>query len=161
VVPVEVGERLIEALPVVADKVPSAAARVRREIVLARFLGKLAVDQGIREVRSRLAPDIDPDADAVADAAPAEAPAAVTVDLADEASNAVVVESPPSKFDTPAVDELALADYDHLSSAQVVSKLTGLDGGELDAIEAYERAGRHRRTILGKIEQVRAAEVSS
>ena len=55
----------------------------------------------------------------------------------------------------PAPDALALSDYDHLSSAQIVSKLAGLDGSELDAIEAYERAGRHRRTILGKIEQLR------
>ena len=28
--------------------------RVRREIVLARFIGKLAVDQGIRELRTRI-----------------------------------------------------------------------------------------------------------
>ena len=51
VVPVEVGSRLIEAVPAVVDKVPAAAERVKREIVLARFLGKLAVDQGVREVQ--------------------------------------------------------------------------------------------------------------
>ncbi len=57
VVPVEVGSRLIEAIPAVVDKVPSAAERVKREIVLARFLGKLVVDQGVRELRSRLSPE--------------------------------------------------------------------------------------------------------
>ena len=57
VLPVEVGSRLIEAVPAVVDKVPSAAERVKREIVLARFLGKLVVDQGVRELRSRLIPE--------------------------------------------------------------------------------------------------------
>ena len=36
------------------DQVPAALERVRREIVLARFIGKLAVDQGVRELRSRV-----------------------------------------------------------------------------------------------------------
>ena len=62
VVPIEVSGRVIDAVPVVVDKVPPAADRVRRELVLARFLGKLAVDQGLRELRSRLLP-----ADAAAD----------------------------------------------------------------------------------------------
>jgi hypothetical protein len=53
---------------------------------------------------------------------------------------------------------LALADYDHLSSAQIVGKLEGLDDVERGAIERYEIAGRHRRTILGKLEQLRSAQ---
>ncbi len=57
--------------------------------------------------------------------------------------------------DAPDVDTLALADYDHLSSAQIVAKLDGLDEPELVAIERYELAGRHRRTILGKLVQLR------
>jgi hypothetical protein len=149
VVPVEVGSRLIEAVPAVVDKVPSAAERVKREIVLARFLGKLVVDQGVRELRSRLTPQHsqadpatsvdEPERSASADTAP---PAAVVV--ADVA-------------DVPDVTTLALADYDHLSSAQIVGKLDGLDDAERDAIERYELAGRHRRTILGKLEQLRSA----
>lgn len=150
-VPIEVGGRLIEAVPVVVDKVPPAADRVRREIVLARFLGKLAVDQGIRELRSRFTPD-------------AETPDLVDAPAADDETVGGVadaVDEPAPVSDAPAVDELALADYDHLSSAQVVSKLAGLDEPELDAIEAYEIAGRHRRTILGKIEQLRTPETDS
>ncbi len=160
--PVEVGERLIEAVPVVADKVPPAAERMRREIVLARFLGKLAVEQGIRELRTRLAPD----ADVVVDNVVVEAVGAETADTTNECNDveATTGSSPDavgSGARAPTADDLALADYDHLSSAQVVSKLAGLDGAELDAIEAYERAGRHRRTILGKLAQVRAAEAPS
>ena len=152
VVPVEVGNRLIEAVPAVVDKVPSAAERVKREIVLARFLGKLVVDQGVRELRSRLtaehsgsdsvAGETEPDRDD-ASAAAAQSPAV----------------PPPAvaPADVPDVATLALADYDHLSSAQIVGKLDGLDDAEREAIERYETAGRHRRTILGKLDQLRAA----
>ena len=144
VVPVEVGTRLIEAVPVVVDKVPSAADRVRREIVLARFIGKLAVDQGLRELRARLSPGDEAEAGHDGTAAHTGPP------VQDNA-----VESPrPEPVDRPDVYTLALVDYDHLSSAQIVAKLDGLDAAERAAIEAYERAGRHRRTIMGKLEQL-------
>ena len=151
VVPVEVGNRLIEAIPAVVDKVPSAAERVKREIVLARFLGKLVVDQGVRELRSRLAPE--PDASAPATEGHREP------DLDDgRATDQQLSDLPPAEVavtEVPDATTLALADYDHLSSAQIVSKLDGLDDAEREAIERYETAGRHRRTILGKLDQLR------
>ena len=163
VVPIEVSGRVIDAVPVVVDKVPPAADRVRRELVLARFLGKLAVDQGVRELRSRLLP-----ADEEADTA-VQPSTTDEADVADDAHDAEVSSAPvrsvagatTSADRPPTADALALSDYDHLSSAQIVSKLAGLDESELDAIEVYERAGRHRRTILGKIEQLRAAHGAS
>lgn len=148
VVPVEVSERLIDSVPVVAEKVPPAAERVRREIVLARFLGKLAVDQGIREVRSRLLPASEEDEATTRSAPP-------TVEPGRDEQERSTADAPA--VPAPEVDALALADYDHLSSAQIVSKLGGLDDDELDAVDAYERAGRHRRTVLGKIDQLRNA----
>jgi hypothetical protein len=147
VVPVEVGSRLIEAVPAVVDKVPSAAERVRREIVLARFLGKLAVDQGVRELRSRLTPERSHNDPA------ASGPEPEREDIAVPAPQPAAV----APADVPDVTTLALADYDHLSSAQIVGKLDGLDDAERGAIERYETAGRHRRTILGKLEQLRTA----
>jgi len=157
VVPLEVTSRLIEAVPVVADKVPSAAARVRREIVLARFLGKLAVDQGVRELRSRLAHDDD--------TAPDLAPAAASPHVSQASERPVPGAGDPSEstthVDAPEAATLAVADYDHLSSAQIVSKLDGLDAAERDTIEAYEQAGRHRRTILGKLDQLRSSAAIS
>ena len=144
VVPVEVGSRLIEAVPVVVDKVPSAAERVKREIVLARFLGKLVVDQGVRELRSRLTPEPDLD-DRSAD----------ELEHREPDRDLTVTDVPTD--DVPDVATLALADYDHLSSAQIVGKLDGLDDAEREAIERYETAGRHRRTILGKLDQLRTA----
>lgn len=150
-VPIEVSSRLVDAVPVAVDKVPSAAARVRREIVLARFLGKLAVDQGVRELRSRLVPN-DGETPAQPDPSPDAAPSAPPT--------AAAPSSDPGArphLAAPDADTLALADYDHLSSAQIVAKLDGLDATERTAIKTYERAGRHRRTILGKLDQLSAS----
>jgi hypothetical protein len=152
VVPVEVGSRLIEAVPAVVDKVPSAAERVRREVVLARFLGKMAVDQGIRELKLRLATN-EPSPPTDSASLPHGAREDMTEPVAaTESGHSIGVP------DAPDVTTLGLADYDHLSSAQIVGKLAGLDATERHEIERYERAGRHRRTILGKLEQLRAAD---
>ncbi len=153
IVPIEVSSRLIEAVPAVVDKVPSAAERVKREVVLARFLGKMVVDQGVRELRMRLTSD-------------EQAPSRSALEQehlpgTDEVEPARVDAGPPTEAatgDVPDVSTLALADYDHLSSAQIVGKLDGLDAAERHAIERYEDAGRHRRTILGKLEQLRTAD---
>ncbi len=55
----------------------------------------------------------------------------------------------------PSVSELALPDYDHLPASQIVAMLGDLDTGELGEIETYERANRNRRTVLGKLAQLR------
>lgn len=147
VVPVEVSGRIVDAVPFVVDKVPAAVGRVRREIVLARFLGKLAVDQGVRELRSRLEQSQgDPGPAVPSAAAPAAPSAAAEEPLADTTV----------RLEAPDPDSLALVDYDHLSSAQIVAKLAGLDAIERKAIQQYELAGRHRRTILGKLDQLDA-----
>ncbi len=56
--------------------------------------------------------------------------------------------------DVPAVDSLAITDYESLSASQVVSRLRGLDDEQLDAIAAYEGAHRGRKTILNKVTQL-------
>lgn len=58
---------------------------------------------------------------------------------------------------TPTSDELAVPSYDELAASQVVKRLPGLDAGELEAIGAYERAHRGRRTILTRIRQLQSA----
>jgi hypothetical protein len=124
------------------DQVPAAISRVQREIVLARFLGKLAVDQGVREFRQRIGSLVAP----VEGVEPIEK-----------------IETGPAPDVGVAVDHqlaattLALADYDHLPASDIVSMLAGLEPNERDAIEAYELQGRHRRTILGKLAQLRDA----
>lgn len=142
-IPIEIGVRVIGSLPDVVDRLPSVAGRIRREIVLARFIGKLAVDHGVDELQKRTRPQ----PAATESAAHADTPVAAAT------GTTIEVEMPSA----PDVDTLALSDYDHLSSAQIVAKLDGLDRPERDGIEAYERSGRHRRTILGKLDQLRSA----
>ena len=121
------------------DQVPAAISRVQREIVLARFLGKLVVDQGVREVRQRIESLAAPD------------------------ERAHPIENEPTSDSGGVIDHhiasttLALADYDHLPASDIGSMLPGLEPDERDAIEAYELQGRHRRTILGKLAQLRDA----
>lgn len=116
--------------------------RARREVTLARMVGELAVAKLVADLRVAID-------DAATARAPSEAP-----DVVGERSPA----AEPGGHETgpvPDADDLALAGYDHLPAAHVVAKLAGLDRDERDAIEAYELAGRHRRTILGRLEQLR------
>jgi len=57
---------------------------------------------------------------------------------------------------TPAVDTLAIPGYDSLAASQVVQRLAGLTGPELEAVRRYELATRGRRTILSKVAQLEA-----
>ena len=52
---------------------------------------------------------------------------------------------------------LAIPGYDSLSASQVVQRLTGLSRPELEAVRAYEEAGRGRKTILTRVAQLQAA----
>jgi hypothetical protein len=134
------------------DQVPAAFERVRREIVLARFIGKLAVDQGVRELRSRMdefvgGAGVSPD-----DAAPDDLDAPV------DAIDPIEAPDDPGLQTHVDVASLALADYDHLPASDIVALLDDLEPAERSTIEAYERAGRHRRTILGKLDQLRGED---
>jgi hypothetical protein len=61
---------------------------------------------------------------------------------------------PPRPAGASSASGLAIPDYDELSASQVVDRLEGLPGGELEAIRAYETAHRGRNTVLGKIDQL-------
>ncbi len=72
---------------------------------------------------------------------------------ADGAAGHVPREEVPA-HDVPDVELLAIPDYDELSASQVVQRLAGLSGDELDAVRRYESAQRARQTILGRIAQL-------
>jgi hypothetical protein len=57
----------------------------------------------------------------------------------------------------PVPDDLAIPGYDSLSAFQVVPRLDGLGGDELEAVRQYEHATRGRRTILSRIAQLQAS----
>ena len=52
-------------------------------------------------------------------------------------------------------EALPIPDYDELSASHVVGRLDGLTDDDLETVRAYESAHRNRRTILGKIAQLR------
>jgi len=122
------------------DVVGGVVGRVRQEITVARFVGKFAVDGALAKLRAQLD-------------GPSDAPVAASPDVVrDPVPSAATHQAEPV---APDVDELALPDYDLLPAAHVVAALADLEPAERDAIEVYERAGRHRRTILGKLDQLR------
>ena len=161
--PIGAGAKLVE-------DGPAAVSRARQELDNARFIGRMVVTQGVAQLRQRLAdqeagrssdvadrvtPDevgagrgVRPDSD-VGDASTPESASTVTSD--DHRTEAEVADDAESGES----DELALPDYDHLPAIDIVGQLESLSDDELDAIEAYERTNRRRRTVLGKIAQLR------
>jgi hypothetical protein len=65
--------------------------------------------------------------------------------------------APPSvPTSGPEAAELAIPDYDSLSASQVLPRLQGLAGDELEAVRDYEAAHRGRKTILNRIAQLQS-----
>lgn len=127
--------------------------QAEQRVVLARFIGKMAVHVGRQELNKRIT--------AMRQPAPAAGPPATVVDT-------TAVETPGSSETPPlpvddvlhvSVDDLPIAGYDSLSASQVVGRLASLTQTELDAVESYEAAHRSRRTILAKVAQLRTRGV--
>ena len=134
-VPIGLGAQLVGDLP-------GTIGKAQQQIALARFIGKMAVDQGAKQLRERLSPP------------------AVPQTLAPEAQidiEVIPVATTEPELVAGDVEALALPDYAPLPAAHIVGKLEGLTQGERDVIELYETAGRHRRTVLGKLDQLREA----
>jgi ferritin-like metal-binding protein YciE len=55
-------------------------------------------------------------------------------------------------------EDLAIADYDKRSAAEIVEKLPHLSQVELARIDSYERRNQNRTTVLGKIASLRGQE---
>jgi hypothetical protein len=144
--PFGLGAKLVEDLP-------STIARVRRNIAFARFVGKIAVEKGVKEFRQRI--DAPAERSVGHDEAPITAghPSARSVDIDDPPSVDVALSASTAQL--PASGDLALPDYDQLPAAHIVGKLAGLTPDERDDIETYETANRHRRTVLGKLDQLK------
>jgi hypothetical protein len=88
---------------------------------------------------------------APASSAPVTAPADPSI----RTSTPDVPRTPSGNGPVPSAASLAIPAYDTLSASQVVQRLAGLSADELEAVRAYEAAGRGRKTILNKVEQLR------
>jgi hypothetical protein len=137
-------------------EVPAAVERTRKRvherIVLARFIGELVVRQAGVEVERRIAarragPVVAPP---TTPATPATAAPPADALVADEIGAAT------PRPDAVAAEGLPIEGYDSLPASHVIALLDGLGPTELAAVEAYERHHRRRRTVLGRIEQLRS-----
>ncbi len=138
----------IGALSVVRRKIES-------QLTVARTVGEMAVQVGVRQVLARLAADAPPDAGATINRADEPAGYAVS-----DASRPVTPAASDTVRDQPSPDvpppsDLPIPGYESLAASQVVSMLGALDGSNLEIVEQFERANRQRRTVLGKIEQLK------
>jgi len=158
--------------------VPEFVERGRSQVGLAKVIGKFAVDKLEQQLGplatlltcpDRSAPAQAPAAPAGAatDATAPDAPVPEEASAAEPAGSAepAVVAAPPAGATgtngaepeaEPDEGSLAIAGYSTLSASQIVPRLTTLTAADLDAIARFERAHRARRTILNRVEQLRA-----
>ena len=158
--------------------------RVEAQAGVARMVGQMAVAQGRRQVRTltdRLTAPHATDRGATADSRGSQErgrpvpvrdlrdqrlpvpqpetlpePAPETAVAADTPIQPQVSTSRPRPGAAPAAGDLPIPGYDSLSASQVVQRLPGLSAEELEAVRAYEQAGRARKTILLRVAQLRA-----
>lgn len=124
--------------------------RVRRAVEVACFapLGACAtVVAAVRRRRRR------PATAATRSGTPAAAPAPGVVPVTTETP---VTSASSADAPTGASAELPIDGYDHLAASQVVDRLGALNAAELAAVAAYERAHRHRQTVLARVAQLQA-----
>jgi hypothetical protein len=141
--PVGVAMNIMDDLPGLIDK---GRERVEQEISNARVAGEYVVGRFQRRVTARLDSLLH-----TGDGAAPEVPE-------EPGPSAPLVAPPPARPAPDAADAAtlgaALSDYDTLSASQVVRRLEGLGPEELRAVQRYESATRHRRTILNRASQL-------
>ena len=129
----------------IREFLPQLAKKGRQQVASARTVGQYAIHQEAPKLLNRIRPTPPPP--------PPEGVAAPT---------RAEVETPPapapaSAGPRPDVSTLAIPGYDTLSASQVVQRLAGLSRDELEAVRAYEEAGRARKTVLARVAQLQAA----
>lgn len=149
---------------------PELAQKGRVQVGNAKMLGQFAVQLGRQQAESRLG-RVHGDARQLLSAwglvppdvpeQPEPAPTRATARARSRAAETPVtpktpVATPPDPRKAPAVDALGIPDYDSLAASQVVARLAGLPVTELEDVRRYEEAHRARKTILGRIAQLRA-----
>ena len=155
-----------DELPRLIDK---GRQQVNGQMAMAKMMGEFAVKQGqkegaklVRQTTERLATGGGPAMNGAQAAATAPTPAAT----ATSASTPSAAASPPARAaaplrnagssgrSAPSAAALAIPGYDTLAAPQVVTRLAGLSGDELEAVRTYELATRHRKTIISRIMQL-------
>lgn len=149
---------LREQLPKLAEQ---GREHAENRVRVARMVGEFAVKAGKKEVERRLASRPKPGTATASTQDSTPAPAAVQPEDsagADAGTKTAAASDGTGGLtmvgERPSVDELPIPDYDSLAASQVVERLASLNQAELDLVRRYEAGGRHRRTILHRIEQL-------
>ena len=168
-----------------AEEVPKLAAKGRTRLTtqfrMARVVGEFAVGRARHELETRLGPPapkttVPPAGETFREdrvtyeemlgddrppstngTAAADIRVATAGDLPEPAGGAVAAPPAPTAEPVPSADRLAIPGYDSLSASQVVQRLAGLSGEDLQLVQAYEAAHRARRTILNRINQLQGS----
>ena len=144
--PVGVLLELRERLP---RQVRQRRQALENRVQLARFIGRIAVQQGQKELAKRLHPE-----PALGIATIAE-PASIATGPVALVSMVPSVEM-PVEMPVEAVN-LPIAEYESLAAIHVVERLGSLRPDELEAVRSFEQGHRGRRTVLAKVAQLQAA----
>ena len=163
------------------SEIDNRRRHVSQQVAQAKTIGRFAVRFGGPEVKRRveggvataraaaettlgtLAATHGPGTGAHPEPEPKRAPAAAATNghrsfgstNGPSATTASTPNEPTTDPPAPPVSALAIPEYDELSASQVVGRLDGLVDADLETVHAYESAHRNRRTILGKIAQLR------
>lgn len=158
----------VEVVRLVPELTATGRERVEQRIAVARVVGRMAVKMGGKEMKRRFWPEASDDGQ-TQDAAttPPAGTAADEAGTRDDARMREVDESSGSSGSrkttitelepqaAPPATELPIDDYESLAARHVVARLSDLAAQELDLVERFERTHRRRRTVLGKIDQLR------
>lgn len=158
------------------EEVPALAARGRERFELqvrnARIVGELVVSEGRKELERRFGGGNDSAStpsrpvppgriDDVEGAAGKESVTAAAGEGLETTPPSAPVDGDLRSSEPPGpTDALSsgvgriISDYDTLSASQVVRRLDGLSPGELEGVRRYEAAGRRRRTILSRVDEL-------
>lgn len=147
------------------EVVPKLVRRGKSQVQLARVIGQVAIRQGGTDpaaaaagaLSALVARGITELGTAIGLAPPPEDES--EVGEAGQLDPDVDDEAEPGQDDAGATTVgLPIASYDGLTAREVIALLDELDAAQQARIRAYEEANRARKTVLGKLDRLAAAE---
>lgn len=131
---------------------------VSKQMTNAKAISELALAQGRKDAEKAVsqAAEVVSNLQARRQQAPASAPRPASAPSSAATTPSSAASPATTNGPRPNGDALAIHGYDSLAASQVVQRLGGLSGAELEAVRRYEETTRGRRTILNRIGQLQA-----
>lgn len=133
----EIFTALHDLFNALGDAIPALSGerleKLQPKLAQAKMLGQLAVAYSNFELKQRVKGLLD----------------ALSPDPAPTSSDPVADAATPQQ-----APQAPLEGYDEMTAAAIVKVLPSLDAAALDAVIAYEAAGRNRATVLGRARQL-------